>query len=45
VLEVEQPAIRQQVLGAYIQMSIDTLQSQTKFLTEIQKMVGQRGKT
>lgn len=41
VLEVEQPALKKQVLGAYIQMSIETLQSQTKFLTNIQKMVGQ----
>lgn len=42
VLEIEQPALKQQVLGAYVQMSVDTLQAQLKFLGAVQKMVGQQ---
>jgi len=39
VLEVEQPALKRQVLGAYIQMSVDTLQLQMKFLGDVQRIM------
>lgn len=43
VLETEQPALKQQVLGAYVQMSVDTLQAQLKFLGSVQKLMGSKG--
>ena len=39
VLEVEQPALKRQVLGAYIQMSVETLQTQMKFLGDVQRIM------
>jgi hypothetical protein len=36
LVEVEQP-VRQQVIGAYLQMSLDTLQAQTKFVQSLQQ--------
>ena len=43
VLEIEQPALQQQVLDHYIQMSLETLQAQMKFLGAVQKTMAQKG--
>jgi len=39
LVEVEQP-VRQQVVSAYLQMSLETLQAQVKFIQNIQQSVG-----
>jgi hypothetical protein len=42
-VEFEQPAARQQAFAAYLQMSLETLQSQVKFVQGLQKSIGQKG--
>lgn len=41
IVELEQPA-RQQAVGAYLQMSLETLQAQVKFVQNLQAAVGQK---
>jgi hypothetical protein len=36
-VEVEQPAVRQKVLAAYLQLSMENLQAQVKFVDAVQK--------
>lgn len=42
LVDVEQP-VRQQVIGAYLQMSLETLQAQVKFVQNIQQNFGAKG--
>jgi hypothetical protein len=36
-VEAEQPAARKQILTAYLQLSLEQLQSQTKYLNAVQQ--------
>jgi hypothetical protein len=40
-VEFEKPAARQQAFSALLQMSMESLQSQVKFVQALQKAVGQ----
>jgi hypothetical protein len=42
-VDFEQPAARQQAFAAFLQMSVETLQSQVKFVQALQKSMGQGG--
>ena len=42
-VEFEQPAARQQAFAAYLQLSLETIQSQVKFVQSLQKATGQKG--
>jgi hypothetical protein len=42
-VEFEKPAARQQAFAALLQMSVETLQSQVKFVQALQKSMGQGG--
>lgn len=42
-VEFEQPALRQKAFDAFLQMSVETLQSQVKFAQTLQKLAGQGG--
>jgi hypothetical protein len=40
-VEKEQPAAKKAILAAYLQLSLENLQSQTKYLNAVQKALGQ----
>jgi hypothetical protein len=42
-VEFEQPAVRERAFAAYLQMSLETLQSQVKFVQGLQASRGQKG--
>ena len=41
VVELEQPAARQQAIAAFLQHSVEVLNSQVKFVQALQKVMGQ----
>jgi hypothetical protein len=42
-VEAEQPAARKQILAAYLQLSLENLQAQTKYLNAVQKALSHGG--
>ena len=42
-VEFEQPAARQKAFAAFLQLSVETLQSQVKFAETLQKSMGRTG--